>query len=98
MFTTIAGHTVVWPDGTQEHVDAIILATGYRPDLAYLAPLQALDDAGNPYQRSGVSTVYPALGYVGLEWQRSFASATLRGVSRDAAYLARHLKRTIPRT
>ncbi|HKS47646.1 MAG TPA: hypothetical protein VJT49_21545 [Amycolatopsis sp.] len=31
------------------------------------------------------------LGYVGLEWQHSFASAPLHGVGRDATYLARRL-------
>ncbi|MEO3806795.1 hypothetical protein [Nonomuraea sp. B1E8] len=35
----------------------------------------------------GVSTVLPGLVHPGLEFQRSFASNTLRGVSRDAAYV-----------
>jgi putative flavoprotein involved in K+ transport len=84
MFTAINGHTVTWPDGSTEHVDTILLATGYRPALSYLDP------AGHPHSR-GVSTVHPGLGYVGLEWQRSFASATLRGVGRDARYVVRQL-------
>ncbi|MGW6930751.1 hypothetical protein ACWGE0_11855 [Lentzea sp. NPDC054927] len=29
------------------------------------------------------------LEFVGLDWQRSLASATLRGVGRDAAYVVR---------
>jgi putative flavoprotein involved in K+ transport len=36
-------------------------------------------------------TTCPGLGFVGLEWQRSFASATLRGVGRDAHYVVRRL-------
>jgi putative flavoprotein involved in K+ transport len=32
----------------------------------------------------GISTTHPGLVYVGLEFQRSFSSNTLRGVSRDA--------------
>jgi putative flavoprotein involved in K+ transport len=35
LFTGIDGSTVVWSDGTRETVDAIVLATGYRPDLGY---------------------------------------------------------------
>jgi putative flavoprotein involved in K+ transport len=65
----------------------VLLATGYRPSLAYLAGTGALDAAGNPVHDGGVSRTVPGLGYVGLERQRSFASATLRGVGRDAAHV-----------
>jgi putative flavoprotein involved in K+ transport len=93
MFTDIDGHQVTWPDGHREHVDTILLATGYRPDLAYLDPLGALDPAGTPRQSRGLSCTQSGLGYVGLEWQRSFASATLRGVGRDADYVTTRLLR-----
>ncbi|RSN48601.1 flavin-containing monooxygenase [Actinomadura sp. WAC 06369] len=95
MFTRLDGDQVVWDDGTREHVDVVLLATGYRPGVDYLAGLGALDDGGLPRHRGGVSTTHPGLGYVGLEWQRSFASATLRGVGADARHvLARLLART----
>jgi putative flavoprotein involved in K+ transport len=93
MFTHVDGHEVIWPDGQREHVDTILLATGYRPDLGYLAPLGALDPTGTPRQSRGLSCTHPGLGYVGLEWQRSFASATLRGVGRDADYVTTRLLR-----
>jgi putative flavoprotein involved in K+ transport len=93
MFTQIDGNQVTWPDGHREHVDIILLATGYRPDLGYLAPLGALDPTGAPRQSRGLSCTHPGLGYVGLEWQRSFASATLRGVGRDADYATTRLLR-----
>ncbi|OLF09699.1 FAD-dependent oxidoreductase [Actinophytocola xinjiangensis] len=86
VFTTVDGDTVTWPDGTREHVDTILLATGYRPALSYLDPA----DRGH---RKGISTTSPGLGFVGLEWQRSFASATLRGVGRDARHVVRRLLR-----
>lgn len=86
VFIAIDDDMVTWPDGAREHVDTILLATGYRPALSYLAPA----DSG---QRKGTSTVHPGLGFVGLEWQRSFASATLRGVGRDARYVVRGLLR-----
>ena len=80
-----------WPDGTTAHVDTIILATGYRPDLPYLQELGAIDSAGRPHHRNGISTNIPGLGFVGLEYQRSISSATLRGVGRDAQSVLRRL-------
>ncbi|WP_229798852.1 flavin-containing monooxygenase [Planomonospora parontospora] len=94
MFTGFADDAVVWADGTREHVDAVVFATGYRPHLPYLHALGGvLDSSGRPRQRGGMSTVHPGLGFLGLEWQRTPASNTLRGVGRDAAHLARHLAR-----
>jgi putative flavoprotein involved in K+ transport len=79
--------------GRSEQVDTILLATGYRRDLGYLAELGALNPAGAPQNLRGLSTTHPGLGYVGLEWQRSLASASLRGVGRDADYVIRRLVR-----
>ena len=73
--------------------DVVILATGYRPHLPYLAGTGALDVHGEPMQRAGVSTTVRGLGYVGLEYQRSIASATVRGGARDAARVIRRLRR-----
>ncbi|SDM52434.1 flavin-containing monooxygenase [Allokutzneria albata] len=91
LFTALDGTRVIWPDGSREHVDTIILATGYRPDLSYITALGALDGEGRPHQRRGLSTTHPGLGFVGLEWQRSLALATLRGVGRDARYVVSRL-------
>ncbi|MFA1542855.1 flavin-containing monooxygenase [Actinomadura monticuli] len=95
MFTRLDGDEVVWSDGTREHVDVLLLATGYRPGADYLAGLGALDEDGQPRHRAGVSTTHPGLGYVGLEWQRSFASATLRGVAADARHVLTRLRKQI---
>jgi len=93
LFTDIDGTRITWPDGRTEQVDTVLLATGYRPDLPYLTDLGALDEHGRPLQIRGLSTSHPGLGYVGLEWQRSLASATLRGVGRDATYVVTRLLR-----
>jgi putative flavoprotein involved in K+ transport len=93
MFIGADGDNIIWSDGQQERVDAVLLATGYRPDVGYLASIGALDTAGMPLQRRGVSTTHTGLGYVGLELQRSFSSATVRGVGRDAAYVVDRLLR-----
>lgn len=67
-------------------------ATGYRPDLPYLAGLYgALDAGGNPQHREGLATGVPGLAFVGLERQRSLSSNSLRGVGRDAERVARRL-------
>ena len=84
VFTGLDGDQVEWADGRREHVDAIILATGYRPDVDYLSTMGALDESGRPRHVGGISTTHPGLVYLGLEGQRSFASNTLRGVSLDA--------------
>ena len=91
VFTRLDGDRVTWADGTVEKLDTVLLATGYRPALDHLAPTGALDAAGRPLHRGGISTTVPGLGYVGLEFQRSFASATLRGVGRDARRVVRRL-------
>ncbi|MCM1951318.1 NAD(P)/FAD-dependent oxidoreductase [Streptomyces sp. G2] len=97
LFARIDGSAVTWADGVTEEVDAIILATGYRPDLGYLTALGALDLTGGPRHRGGASLAHPRLAHVGLEWQRSLSSASLRGVGRDARRVAGHLARELRR-
>jgi putative flavoprotein involved in K+ transport len=97
LFTEIGDSKVTWPDGTTEQVDTILLATGYRPDLPYLAGSGALDSQGRPLHRGGASLTHPTLAYVGLEWQRSLSSNSLRGVGRDAVLTARRLAARLKR-
>ena len=85
MFAGLDGDHVVWNQHERERADAVILATGYRPSLGYLRELGALDSAGAPLHAGGISTTQLGLVYLGLEYQRSFASNTLRGVGADAA-------------
>lgn len=87
MFAGFTPHGVYWLDGATEPADVVLFATGYRPDLGYLRPLDALDAAGAPLHTGGVSDTRPGLAYVGLEFQRSFSSNTLRGVFRDAEHV-----------
>jgi putative flavoprotein involved in K+ transport len=91
MFTGLTGRGVAWSDGTEEEVDVLVLATGFRPALDYLDGTGALDGDGRPLQSRGVSASVPGLGFVGLEFQRSFSSATLRGVGRDARHVLRRI-------
>jgi putative flavoprotein involved in K+ transport len=91
MFSRLDGRDVVWAGGQREPVDVVLLATGYRPSLDYLRELGALDGDGRPLHAGGVSTTHLGLAYIGLEFQRSFASNTLRGVGRDAEHIVRPL-------
>ncbi|MEW2063187.1 NAD(P)/FAD-dependent oxidoreductase [Streptomyces sp. NPDC007002] len=92
LFTGSDGAKLLWPDGEREEVDVIVLATGYRPDLPYLSDLgDALDSERKPQHREGLAIGVPGLAFVGLEWQRSLSSNSLRGVGRDAERIARRL-------
>jgi putative flavoprotein involved in K+ transport len=96
IFTAFIDDKIVWPDGSREVVDTVIFATGYRPHLGYLRSLDSLAEGGAPKHVGGISTTHAGLAYLGLEFQRSFSSNTLRGVSRDAAHvmarLAAHIR------
>ena len=46
MFASIEADGVRWPDGRFQHADAIIWATGFRPELRHLAPLKLREKAG----------------------------------------------------
>ncbi|MCR8842592.1 NAD(P)/FAD-dependent oxidoreductase [Paenibacillus sp. SC116] len=98
MFTAFYPEGVIWPSGEKEKVDSVIFATGYKSSLFHLEGLGAVHDNGDPIQKGGVSTAVPGLYYVGLYGQRSFASATIRGVGSDAEYVVKQLMRYLKRT
>jgi putative flavoprotein involved in K+ transport len=97
VFSRFTGEGVVWHDGEEEAVDAVVLATGYRPNLDYLRPLGVLREDGRPDQRAGIARAVPGLYFVGLPFQTSFASATLRGVGPNAALGVSHARRFVAR-
>ena len=87
IFKQLGHDHVTWADSTREALDALILATGYRAHFPFLQHTPALAPDGTPLHTGGVSTTVPGLGYVGLDFQRSFSSATVRGVARDAHHV-----------
>lgn len=97
VFSRFTQSGVVWDDGTEEAVDAVVLATGYRPNLDYLRPLGVLREDGRPNQRGGIARSVAGLYFVGLPFQTSFASATLRGVGPDAALVVSRARRFVAR-
>ncbi|MGY1702923.1 flavin-containing monooxygenase [Geodermatophilus sp. SYSU D00766] len=85
--TDLTGATAVFADGTTVDVDAVVWATGYRPDHSWLHVPGALDDAGAVRHTAGVTEV-PGLYVLGQPWQTSRGSALLGFVGADAAALA----------
>lgn len=83
------GRTIGFADGSELEVDAVIWATGYRPDHSWLE-LPVTDDDGRLRHRRGVTEV-PGLYFLGLSWQHTRGSALLGFVADDAAYIAAEL-------
>lgn len=75
---------VVWPDGREEGVDAVIWCTGYRPALEHLRPLGVVEADGRVQVRGTRSVREPRLWLVGYGNWTGFASATLVAVGRSA--------------
>lgn len=55
MFTQIEEHGVRWPDGSFSRADAIVWATGFRPELRHLSPLRLREKTGGLTVASGAS-------------------------------------------
>jgi len=55
MFTQIEEHGVRWPDGSFTRADAIVWATGFRPELRHLSPLRLREKTGGLTVASGAS-------------------------------------------
>jgi putative flavoprotein involved in K+ transport len=84
-----SGHTVRFEDGGELEADAIIWATGYRPDYSWI-DLPVLDSNGRLRHRRGVTDV-PGLSFLGLTWQWTRGSALIGWVNDDAAFLAERI-------
>ena len=80
------GRTISFADGSKLDVDAVIWATGYRADHAWI-DLPLLDSVGRPRHRRGVTDV-PGLYFLGLSWQHTRGSALLGWVKDDAEFIA----------
>ena len=69
----------------------VIWCTGYREDHGWM-DVPAFGDDGRLVQHRGVVTPVPGLYVLGQEMMYAITSATLPGVVRDAAYLARQME------
>jgi putative flavoprotein involved in K+ transport len=84
------GRTARFEDGSKLEVDAVIWATGYRPDYGWIE-LPVFDEAGRPRHRRGITEV-PGLMFLGLTWQHTRGSALIGWVRHDAEYIAERIR------
>jgi putative flavoprotein involved in K+ transport len=77
---------VRFEDGTELEVDAVIWATGYRPDYSWVK-LPIFDGDGRLRHQRGVTDV-PGLYFLGLTWQHTRGSALIGFIKDDAEFIA----------
>jgi putative flavoprotein involved in K+ transport len=82
-------HTVRFADGSDVKVDALIWASGYRPDYSWI-DLPVFDADGRLSHKRGVTDV-PDLYFLGLTWQHTRGSALLGWVKDDAEFIAEQI-------
>jgi len=83
---------VVWRDGAEERIDAVIWCTGFRPAVEHLRPLGVARPDGRIRVEGTRSVAEPMLWLVGYGDWTGFASATLIGVGRSARATVREIE------
>jgi putative flavoprotein involved in K+ transport len=78
-------------DGRVLDVNAVVWATGFGPDFAWIR-LPVFGEDGHPVHHRGVVEKEPGLYFVGLPFQHTLTSALIGGVGADARYVAEHLR------
>ncbi|MFI5698244.1 FAD-dependent oxidoreductase [Kribbella sp. NPDC051586] len=87
MFSRITPDGVEWADGRSEHVDTILWATGFRADLAHLAPLHLREPSGGIRMNGTATAADPRIHLVGYG-----PSASTIGANRAGFAAARALR------
>jgi cation diffusion facilitator CzcD-associated flavoprotein CzcO len=91
MFEHFTETGVVWPDGSETPIDAVIWCTGFRPALDHLRPLGIIEGDGHITVDGTRSVREPRLWLVGYGEWTGYASATLIGVGRTARSTAQEI-------
>jgi putative flavoprotein involved in K+ transport len=82
---------VRFEDDSKFEIDAVIWATGYRPDHSWI-DLPVFGEDGRLRHRRGV-TDGPGLYFLGLTWQHTRGSALIGWVKDDAEFIAERIAR-----
>jgi putative flavoprotein involved in K+ transport len=94
----VDGRRTRFGDDSELDVDAVIWATGYRPEYSWIK-LPVFGRDGHLRHRRGVTDV-PGLYFLGLTWQHTRGSALIGFVEADAEFtaerLAEHEQSTTP--
>jgi putative flavoprotein involved in K+ transport len=83
---------VVWDDGHETDIDAVIWCTGFRPAIDHLVALGVIEPDGRVQVVGTRSLREPRLWLVGYGEWTGFASATLIGVGRTARATVAEIK------
>jgi putative flavoprotein involved in K+ transport len=73
-------------DGQIIETEAVVWATGFRPDYSWIK-LPVFDDYGLPKHQRGVVPEAKGLYFLGLHFQSGLTSALMGGVGKDAEYI-----------
>jgi putative flavoprotein involved in K+ transport len=83
------GNTVRFEDGSELQIDAVVWASGYRPDYSWIK-LPIFDEDARLRHRRGATDV-PGLYFLGLTWQYTRGSALIGWVKDDAEFIAERI-------
>jgi putative flavoprotein involved in K+ transport len=84
---------VEFSNGERIEPDLIVFATGFRYAVEHLKEVVDLDPDGRPLVKNCESTRTPGVFLLGYRFGRTFASPYLRGIARDAEFVAEHIAR-----
>ncbi|HEY3510050.1 FAD-dependent oxidoreductase [Kribbella sp. NPDC051137] len=87
MFSRITPDGVEWADGSKQHVDTILWATGFRAELAHLSPLHLREPSGGIRMNGTATAADPRIHLVGYG-----PSASTIGANRAGFAAARALR------
>ena len=87
--TGAEGRTARLNDGPNVEVDAVVWATGFRPDYSWIDIDGVWDGRQVAHHRGRTQT--PGLWFIGLPWQHTRGSALLGFVQDDAAWVTAQL-------
>jgi cation diffusion facilitator CzcD-associated flavoprotein CzcO len=86
MFDHLEEHAAVWPDGRTEPIDAVLWATGFRPDIRHLSPLHLHEKAGGVAVTTGAAERDPRIFFAGYG-----PTASTIGANRSGRTIARQV-------
>lgn len=82
---------VEFVNGERIETDLIVFATGFSYAVEHLKEVVDLDPDGRPLVKNCESTRTPGVFLLGYRFGRTFASPYLRGIARDAEYVAERI-------
>ncbi len=90
MFASIEPDGVRWEDGTFQRADAILWATGFRPELRHLAPLKLREKTGGVVVGKNTSWKNPRIFFAGYG-----PTASTIGAAKSGRSIARQVVATL---